>query len=105
MVLMAGFDLPVRAIREQIAAAIHLVVHLARYSDGKRRINAVSEITGLESGIITMQDLYRYDQTGVAADGAIQGEFQPTGITPTFADRFKKAGINLEMGISGMRWR
>jgi pilus assembly protein CpaF len=76
-----------------------------RYSDGKRRISNISEITGLESGIITMQELYKYEQTGVTADGGIQGEFSPTGITPTFADQFKKAGISLEMGLAGMRWR
>jgi len=105
MVLMAGFDLPVRAIREQVASALHLVVQLVRYSDGKRRISNISEVTGLESGIITMQELYRFEQTGVSEDGAIQGELLPTGITPTFADRFKKAGVNLELGLAGMRWR
>jgi pilus assembly protein CpaF len=76
-----------------------------RYSDGKRRISNVSEITGLESGIITMQELYRFEQTGVGKDGAIEGELVPTGITPTFAEKFKKAGINVEMGLAGMRWR
>jgi pilus assembly protein CpaF len=105
MVLMAGFDLPVRAIREQVASALHLVLQLVRYSDGKRRVSMVSEITGLESGIITMQDLYRFEQTGVGKEGAIEGELMPTGITPTFADKFKKAGINIEMGLAGMRWR
>jgi pilus assembly protein CpaF len=105
MVLMAGFDLPVRAIREQVAAALHLVIQLVRYADGKRRISNVSEITGLESGIITMQELYRFEQTGVGKDGAIEGSIVPTGITPTFADKFKKAGVNVEMGLAGMRWR
>jgi pilus assembly protein CpaF len=104
MVLMAGFDLPVRAIREQVASALNLVVQLVRYSDGRRRVSNVSEITGLESGVVTMQELYRFEQTGVGADGAIQGELQPTGITPTFADRFKKAGVTLEMGLGAMRW-
>jgi pilus assembly protein CpaF len=105
MVLMAGFDLPVRAIREQVASALHLVVQLVRYSDGKRRVSNISEITGLESGIVTMQELYRFEQTGVTEDGAILGELQPTGITPTFADKFKKAGISIEMGLSGVRFR
>jgi pilus assembly protein CpaF len=104
MVLMAGFDLPVRAIREQMAAALHLVVQLIRFSDGKRRISNVSEVTGLEGGTVTMQELFRYEQTGVSDDGAILGQMTPTGITPTFADRFRKAGINLEMGISMPRW-
>jgi pilus assembly protein CpaF len=105
MVLMAGFDLPVRAIREQVASALHLVLQLVRYADGKRRVSHISEITGLESGIITMQELYRYEQTGLGKDGAIEGEIVPTGITPTFADKFKKAGINVDMGLAGMRWR
>src|SRR6185295_14904888 len=104
MVLMAGFDLPVRAIREQIAAALHLAVQLVRYSDGRRRISNVSEITGLESGIITTQELFRFEQTGVTHDGAIEGELVATGITPTFADRFRKAGVKLELGMPGMRW-
>ncbi len=105
MVLMAGFDLPMRAIREQIASAVHLVVQIARYPDGKRRVSNVSEITGLESGIITMQELYRFEQTGVGKDGAIEGQIMPTGITPTFTEKFKKAGITLEMGLAGMGWR
>jgi len=104
MVLMAGFDLPVRAIREQIAAALHLVVQLVRFSDGKRRIASVAEITGLESGTVTMQELYRFEQSGVADDGTIQGEIVPTGIVPTFAEKFRRAGINLEMGLAGVRW-
>ncbi|HET6615644.1 MAG TPA: CpaF family protein [Dehalococcoidia bacterium] len=104
MVLMAGFDLPVRAIREQIASALHIVVQLVRFSDGRRRVSGVAEITGLESGIVTMQDLYRYEQTGVGKDGSIEGEMVATGITPTFAERFRKAGIELEMGMPGVRW-
>jgi pilus assembly protein CpaF len=105
MVLMAGFDLPVRAIREQVASALHLVVQLVRYSDGKRRVSQVSEITGMESGIVTMQDLYKFEQTGVGKDGEIIGDTQPTGITPTFAEQFKKAGVNIEMGLAGMKVR
>ncbi len=105
MVLMAGFDLPVRAIREQVASALHLVVQIVRHSDGRRRISNVSEITGLESGTVTMQELYRFEQEEVDRSGAIRGELLPTGITPTFAERFKKAGINLEAGLAAARWR
>ncbi len=105
MVLMAGFDLPVRAIREQIASAVNIVIQLVRFSDGKRRVSNVSEITGLESGVVTMQELYKFEQTGLAPDGSIEGEMMATGITPTFADRFRKAGINLEMGLPGAGWR
>jgi pilus assembly protein CpaF len=105
MVLMGGVDLPVRAIREQVASALHMVVQLVRYSDGKRRVSQVSEITGMESGIVTMQDLYKFEQTGVGKDGEIIGDTQPTGITPTFAEQFKKAGVNIEMGLAGMKVR
>ncbi|MEX2227440.1 MAG: CpaF family protein [Dehalococcoidia bacterium] len=103
MVLMAGFDLPVRAIREQIASALHIVVQLIRFSDGRRRIVNISEVTGLESGTVTMQDLYRFDQKGVSSDGTINGDFVATGITPTFADKFRSAGFNIEMGVPGVR--
>ena len=65
------------------ASALHLVVQLVRHSDGKRRVSNISEITGMESGIITMQELYRFEQMGVGSDGAIQGELVPTGITPS----------------------
>jgi pilus assembly protein CpaF len=93
MVLMAGLDLPVRAIREQMSSALHLVIQLARFSDGQRRVTVVSEITGMESQIITMQDLYRFEQQGVGEDGRILGALEATGIVPTFADRFARSGI------------
>ncbi len=104
MVMMAGFDLPVRAIREQIAAALHIVVQIARFSDGKRRLTQISEITGRESDTITMQDLFTYHQDGVDAEGKVVGMLEPTGIMPTFADDFARAGVKLDMGFgAGMR--
>ena len=96
MVLMAGLDLPIRAIREQVASALHLVVQLARFSDGHRRITLISEITGMESDIVTMQDLFRFEQAGVGEGGRILGSLEPTGIRPTFADRFAKSGVTLD---------
>lgn len=97
MVLMAGLDLPIRAIREQVASALHLVVQLARFSDGHRRITLISEITGMESDIVTMQDLFRFEQAGVGEGGRILGSLEPTGIRPTFADRFAKSGVTLDV--------
>ena len=97
MVLMAGLDLPIRAIREQVASALHLVVQLARFSDGHRRVTLISEITGMESDIVTMQDLFRFEQAGVGEDGRILGSLEPTGIRPTFADRFAKSGVTLDV--------
>jgi pilus assembly protein CpaF len=106
MVLMAGLDLPVRAIREQMTSALHLVIQLARFSDGQRRVTVVSEITGMESQIITMQDLFRFEQAGVGEDGRILGALEPSGIVPTFAERFAKSGIPLKWGVpaSLQRW-
>jgi pilus assembly protein CpaF len=105
MVLMAGLDLPVRAIREQVASALHLVVQLARFSDGRRRIIRVSEITGMEADIVTMQDLFQFEQEGIGEDGRVLGSLASTGIRPTFADRFEKAGVALHVGASdGGRW-
>src|SRR3990170_410095 len=106
MVLMSGFDIPVRAIREQMAAAFHLVIQLARFSDGRRRISTVAEVTGMESETVTMQDIFRFDVHTIGADGLINGTLEPTGIMPTFAERFSKAGIALEALIPypGERW-
>ena len=96
MILMAALDLPSRAIREQMAAALHLVVQLTRYSDGRRRVSTIAEITGMESDIVTMQDLFRFEQTGLDSQGHAQGELVSTGIRPTFADRFEKAGVDFD---------
>jgi pilus assembly protein CpaF len=95
MVLMSGFDLPIRAIREQIASAIHGVVHLSRYRDGKRRISQITEVVGMEEQHITMQDIFVFDQRGVDGSGHIVGELQPTGIRPRFVDKLDAAGIAL----------
>jgi pilus assembly protein CpaF len=99
MILMAGLDLPIRAIREQMAAALHIMVHLSRSADGRRRVTHVSEITGMESQIVTMQDLFRFEQIAVDGDGRLTGVLQPTGIMPTFMDRMAKSGISLDWGV------
>ncbi len=98
MVMMAGFDLPVRAIREQITAALHLVIQLARFADGKRRVTHITEITGREGDTITTQDLFVFRQEQVTEDMKIIGQLEPTGIVPTFIDEFKKSGVVLDMG-------
>ncbi|MCH7698422.1 MAG: CpaF family protein [Chloroflexi bacterium] len=99
MILMAGLDLPMRAIREQIASAIHMVIQIARLSDGTRRITQVSEISGMEGEVVTMQELFRFQQTGVDSDGRVLGEFQTTGIRPSFASKFEVAGVHLPPGL------
>ncbi len=95
MILMAGLDLPMRAIREQMASAIHIVMQIARLADGSRRVTHVAEISGMEGDVVTMQDLFRFEQRGIDTDGRVIGEFRPTGIRPRFADKFEIAGIHL----------
>jgi pilus assembly protein CpaF len=99
MVLMAGMDLPTRAIREQMSSAFHLLVHTARYGDGTRKVAKVAEITGMEGEVITMQDLVTFNQTGLAQDGRVQGQHVFTGIRPRFYDRLKPLGIDLPLSI------
>ena len=95
MVLMANLDLPVRAIRDQIASAINLVIQLSRMPDGTRRVTHVTEIVGTEQDVITMHDIFTFVQRGVDAHGRVLGEIQPTGIRPLFADRLERTGMPL----------
>jgi pilus assembly protein CpaF len=106
MVLMAGYDLPVRAIREQVASALDVVVHIARLADGQRRITHVSEVVGLEESVVTMQDLFAFAAGGVGENGEILGEVNATGLVPSFVDRFEAAGIDLRAQLigTGARW-
>ena len=96
MILMSGLDLPIRAMREQMASALHLIVHLSRFADGRRRVVAVAEVTGIEGEVVTMKDLFRFERSGVDVNGAVQGHLEPTGMVPAFAERFTRAGINLD---------
>jgi pilus assembly protein CpaF len=99
MVLMAGLDLPDKAIKEQIASALNLVVQLVRFSDGTRKIVKISELTGMEGNTIVMHDVMVFDQKGVDKDGKVVGEFRATGVRPQFAQRFKVFGYELPPGI------
>jgi pilus assembly protein CpaF len=95
MVLMSGLDLPERAIREQIGSAIHVVMQLARFADGTRKVISISEITGMEGNTIVMQDIFIYKRRGVDKDGMIIGEYIPTGVRPKFVEQFKVSGFEL----------
>jgi pilus assembly protein CpaF len=96
MVLMAGFDLPIRAIREQIAAAVDLIIHVSRLKDGTRRVTHVTEVEGMEGDIITLQDLFLFDYgMGVDEDGVYKGRLKATGIRPTFSQDLENQGIRL----------
>jgi len=96
LVLMAGFDLPVRAIREQIASAVDLIVHLTRLKDGTRRITHITEVQGMEGDIITLQDIFLFDYTmGVDEHGKFRGYLKATGVRPKFAEKLQDHGIKL----------
>jgi len=100
MVLMAGMDLPLRAIREQTASAVDLIVHQNRLKDGTRKIVSITEVQGMEGDVIVMQDVFVFEQTGVA-EGKIQGRLKPTGIRPKFVEKFEAAGIHLPPNTFG----
>jgi pilus assembly protein CpaF len=93
MVAMADLNIPERAVRQQVASAVHLLVQLTRLSDGRRRVTAISEITGMEGDVITMQDIYAFDRTGVTPDGRVTGVFRATGIRPKCAQQLATAGF------------
>lgn len=95
MVSMAGFNLPHKAARQQIAAAITVIVQGNRLPDGQRKITSIQEITGMEGEVVTMQELFAYRQTGIDANGKVIGHFQATGIRPKFTDRLRNYGVNL----------
>ncbi len=93
MVLMAGMEMPMKAIREQIASAIDFIVHQSRLSDGTRKITHITEVVGMETDIITLQDIFIFDQTGVDERGRVQGRHRATGIKPKCLDKLRTAGI------------
>jgi len=95
MVLMANLDLPVRAIRQQIASAINLIIQITRLSDGTRRVTHMTEIVGMEQDVITMHDIFSFVQRGIDAEGSVLGEIAPTGIRPLFVDRLERNGFTL----------
>ncbi len=99
MVLMAGMDLPLRAIREQIASAIDIIVHQSRFKDGSRKIEWVTEVVGMEGDIITLQNIFEFGHEGVTDDGRILGKLKPTGIRPRSYDRIVQTGIRLPMDL------
>jgi len=101
MVLMAGMELPHRAIREQIAAAIDLIIHLERLRDGSRRVVAITEVQGMEGDVVTTADIFKFEQVGFE-NGKVIGRLRPTGIRPKFMDRIEQAGIHLPASVFGV---
>jgi pilus assembly protein CpaF len=101
MTLMAGMDLPSRAIREQISSAIDVIVHQSRMRDGTRKVTHITEVSGMEGDVITLTDLFVFEQTGVE-DGRVIGRLRPTGLRPKFMDKIEAAGIHLPPSIFGI---
>ncbi len=99
LVLMSGMDLPVRAIREQIAAAVDIIIHESRFSDGSRKVTHVSEVVGLEGDRTTMQDIFLFVQKGVDGQGRVAGQFQATGAVPTFLEELKARGMAVDFSL------
>jgi pilus assembly protein CpaF len=95
MVSMANLNIPERAVRQQIASAIHAVVQIARMSDGTRKVISVSEVTGMEGEMISMQDIFIFERKGLGEGGKVKGAFKATGIRPKFSDRLSAAGCRL----------
>jgi len=99
MVGMAGLNLPTKAMRQQISSAITAVIHVSRLTDGKRKVTSIQEITGMEGDIVTMQEIFVFEQTGVAPDGIVLGSFRATGIRPRFIDRLRTRGVAISDDI------
>jgi pilus assembly protein CpaF len=99
MVAMADLNIPEKAIRQQVASALHVVAQLTRLSDGRRRITAISEITGMEQGVITMQDIFLFERTGISSDGRVEGFFRATGIRPKCGQLLAQAGFPLAANL------
>jgi pilus assembly protein CpaF len=96
---LSGVQLPDKAMREQVASALDVVIQVSRLSDGRRKVMTIAEVTGMEGNVVTMQDIFVFQRKGVADDGTVLGEFRPTGIRPKFVDRLKVAGVSVPAGL------
>ena len=99
MVLMAGYDLPVLAIRGQVSSALDMIVHLDRMDDGSRRVTSITEVQRMESDVVTLQDLFTFKVDSVADDGTITGALRSTGLRPLILGKFQRHGIDLPVGL------
>jgi pilus assembly protein CpaF len=99
MIGMSGIDIPVRSSRAQIASALHVVIQIGRLSDGRRRLLSLSELTGMEGDVVTMQEIFRYRQTGVSPEGQVVGKFEATGIRPKFIEQVMSHGVSLSADL------
>ena len=104
MVMMSGMELPSRAIREQIASAVDIIIHETRFADGTRKVVSITEVTGLEGSQIVMQELFAFTPTGVDSNGRVAGRFAPTGAVPTWFDTLRGRGLSLDARIFDPDW-
>ena len=101
LVLMAGMDLPLKVVRQQTASAVDLIVQQTRLKDGTRKVTSVTEVAGMEGDMVVLTDVFKFEQTGVASDGKVQGELKPTGIRPLFTPRLEASGFKLGADVFG----
>jgi pilus assembly protein CpaF len=101
LVLMAGMDLPLKVVRQQIASAVDLIVQQSRLKDGTRKVTAITEVAGMEGDIVVLTDVFKFEQTGVTTDGKVLGDLKPTGIRPLFSSRLEAAGLKLGAEVFG----
>jgi len=101
LVLMAGMDLPLKVVRQQIASAVDVIVQQTRLKDGSRKVTAITEVAGMEGDTVVLTDVFKFDQTGVTTEGKVLGELKPTGIRPLFSQRLEAAGVKLGADIFG----
>ncbi|MEM9248613.1 MAG: CpaF family protein, partial [Pseudomonadota bacterium] len=99
MIAMAGIEMPLKAVRAQIASAVNLIVQASRLQDGSRRMVSITEVTGMEGEVISMQEVFRYERLGLGPDGKIIGRFNATGVRSNYADRFRQWGYDLPATI------
>ncbi len=95
MIMMSGFDIPIKAMRQQIASAVDLVIQANRLQGGARRVTHITEVVGMEQDTVVMQDIYRYNQVGIDETGTARGQFESTGIRPSFMDKLESSGVRL----------
>jgi pilus assembly protein CpaF len=95
MALMANLNLPEKAVRRQIASAVQLIVQISRFTDGSRRVTHVTEISGMEDEVVSLQDVFVFDKQGISPDGRVLGTFTATGVRPNFSERLNASGINV----------
>jgi pilus assembly protein CpaF len=102
MCMMAGLELPVRVIREQIASAVDLIIQQTRLRDGTRKITQVTELAGMEGDTVVLTDIFKFEQTGIGTDSEVMGEIKPTGIRPMFSTRLEAFGFKLKPEVFGV---